>query len=117
MEILGRRQQAVLVREKSQEKILLNKPIFRIGRKQQLVDCFIGDNPTVSRIHAHIEIRGNSYVITDCNSVNHTYVNGEHLPAGKAHVLRHGDVSLTVMYSIKNPFFQFGGSKLHALLF
>lgn len=85
-------QDAFLLRKKNMEKVLLNKPIFRLGRERSYVDYFICDNATVSRVHAQIENRDGTYTITDRNALNHTYVNDECLPSGKSHPLRSGDV-------------------------
>ena len=65
-----------LIRIKNNEKIPLNKPVFRIGKERSYVDYFVGDNPAVSRSHANIINRDGRYFITDTNSTNHTYVNG-----------------------------------------
>lgn len=65
-----------LLRVKNNEKILLNKPVFRIGKEKSYVDYFVGDNTAISRSHANIISRDNGYFIMDTNSTNHTYVNG-----------------------------------------
>ena len=68
-----------LLRIKNGEKIYVDKSIFRIGKEKSAVDYFIGDNPAISRNHASIICRAGVYYITDLNSTNHTYVNGEKL--------------------------------------
>lgn len=65
-----------LVRAKNNERILLNKPVFRIGKERSYVDYFIGDNTAISRSHANIITRDGEYFVVDTNSTNHTYVNG-----------------------------------------
>lgn len=65
-----------LLRLKNNEKITLDKPVFRIGKEKSYVDYFIGDNTAVSRSHANIITRDDGYSIMDTNSTNHTYVNG-----------------------------------------
>ena len=65
-----------LVRSKNNEKILINKPVFRIGKERSYVDYFIGDNAAISRSHANIITREGQYFVVDTNSTNHTYVNG-----------------------------------------
>lgn len=82
---------AFLIRKKSQERILLAKPDFCIGRDRSFVDYCILDNTSVSRSHARILFKNCAYFIVDCNSVNHTYVNGQLIPPGKECVLRSGD--------------------------
>lgn len=70
------KQSAYLIRLKSNEKILIDKPVFRIGKEKSYVDYFIGDNTAISRSHANIILRDGEYFIVDTNSTNHTYVNG-----------------------------------------
>lgn len=65
-----------LIRAKNNEKIMLNKPIFKIGKERSYVDYFISDNTAVSRSHATIFVRSDGVYIVDTNSTNHTYVNG-----------------------------------------
>lgn len=66
-----------LIRTKNNEKILLDKPVFRIGKERSYVDYFIGDNAAISRSHANIISRDGEYFVLDTNSTNHTYVNGQ----------------------------------------
>lgn len=49
------------------------------------------DHPAVSRHHARITRRGDSYVIEDLGSSNGTFVNGEPIAAGVQHSLNRGD--------------------------
>jgi len=65
-----------LIRSRNNEKIPLNKPVFRIGKERSYVDYFIGDNTAISRSHANIIIEEGMYFVVDTNSTNHTYVNG-----------------------------------------
>ena len=46
-----------LIREKNNEKILVNKPSFRIGKEKKYCDYFVFDNNAVSRSHADIITR------------------------------------------------------------
>jgi hypothetical protein len=57
------------------EKIIINKPIFRIGRESDS-DIFL-DDITISRKHAQIEKIDSHYKITDLGSLNGIYVNGK----------------------------------------
>jgi len=45
----------------------------------------------VSRYHSYIQVVDHRISITDFNSTNGTFVNGESLKPSKAHRLRHGD--------------------------
>lgn len=66
-----------LLRIKNNERITLDKPVFRIGKEKSYVDYFIGDNSAISRSHANIISRDGEYFVVDTNSTNHTYVNGQ----------------------------------------
>lgn len=70
-----------LIRTKNNERITLNKPVFRIGKEKSYADYVIGDNTAVSRSHASIISRGGEYFIMDTNSTNHTYVSGQIIPS------------------------------------
>jgi len=68
--------QPYLIRVKNNERIELNKPVFRIGKEKSYVDYFISDNTAISRSHANVISRDGEYFVVDTNSTNHTYVNG-----------------------------------------
>ena len=72
-----------LIREKNQEKILVNKPSFRLGKEKAFCDYFIFDNNYVSRSHADIITREGRYYIKDLNSTNKTYLDGRAIPIEK----------------------------------
>ncbi len=80
-----------LVRLKNNERIPLNKPVFRIGKERSYVDYFVGDNPAISRSHANIIARDGAYFIVDTNSTNHTYVNGMLIQSNVETKISHGD--------------------------
>lgn len=65
-----------LIRVNHYEKIMIDKPVFRIGKEKSYVDYFVANNNAVSRIHADIITENNQYFIKDNNSTNHTFVNG-----------------------------------------
>ena len=65
-----------LIRAQNNERIVLDKPVFRIGKEKSYVDYFIGDNTAISRSHANIIAKDGEYYVVDTNSTNHTYVNG-----------------------------------------
>lgn len=81
---------AYLIRAKSGEKIILNKPVFRIGKERSYVDYWVSDNTAVSRAHANIVSRDGEYFIVDTNSTNHTYINGGMIPTNVETRLPHG---------------------------
>ena len=79
-----------LIRAKNNEKIPLNKPVFRIGKERSYVDYFIGDNTAISRSHANIINRNGEFFVVDTNSTNHTYVNGGMIQSNVETPLSHG---------------------------
>ena len=80
-----------LIRTKNNERIPLNKPVFRIGKERSYVDYFISDNTAISRSHANIVNHDGEFFVVDTNSTNHTYVNGVMIPSGQETKLAHGD--------------------------
>ena len=72
-----------LLRSKTNEKVLMNKPSFIIGKERAYVDYWIGDNPSISRSHAKLICQDGLYYIVDTNSTNHTYVNDEKIPSNQ----------------------------------
>jgi len=80
-----------IIRSKNNEKISLNKPVFRIGKERSYVDYFIGDNTAISRSHANFITREREYFVVDTNSTNHTFVNGEMIQSNVEVNISHGD--------------------------
>ncbi|MFQ9516009.1 MAG: DUF6382 domain-containing protein [Eubacterium sp.] len=80
-----------LIRSKNNEKILLDKPVFRIGKEKSYVDYFIGDNTAISRSHANIISKDGEYFVVDTNSTNHTYVNGTMIQSNMEVKISHGE--------------------------
>lgn len=78
-----------LIRLKNNEKINLDKPVFRIGKEKSYVDYFIGDNTAVSRSHANFITRDGGYYVVDTNSTNHTYINGQMIQSNLETKLSH----------------------------
>ena len=84
--------QAYLIRKKNNEKIILDKDVFKLGKERNFVDYFIGDNTAISRSHANIISRNGEYFVVDTNSTNHTYINGMMLLAGTESKVNSGDI-------------------------
>ncbi len=63
-----------LIWEKTEEKILVDKPVFRIGKEREYCDFFVMNNSTVSRSHADIITDEGRYYIKDLGSTNGTYL-------------------------------------------
>lgn len=70
-----------LIRIKNEEKIVIDKESFKVGKDKNIVDYCVEDNNAVSRNHAHILIRNGGYFIYDNNSTNKTYIDEEIVPA------------------------------------
>lgn len=91
-----------LIRLRTQERVNIDKPVFRIGKEKSYVDYFINDNTAISRSHANIVMRGENYFIVDTNSTNHTYVNGQMIPSSVETKLTNG-----VRFRLANEDFEF----------
>ncbi len=63
---------------------------FLIGKQENLADYVLKED-TVSRLHARIDRRGETYWLTDLNSTNGTAVNGTVLEANETVQIRIGD--------------------------
>ena len=70
-----------LIRKSTGETILIDKPVFRLGKDKSCVDYVISDNNTVSKSHADIVVRKEHYYVLDLNSTNKTFINKRLLPA------------------------------------
>lgn len=81
-----------LIRKKNNEKISLNKPVFRVGKERSYVDYLIGDNTAISRSHANFITREGEYFVIDTNSTNHTFVNGTMIQSNVETTITHGDI-------------------------
>lgn len=64
-----------LHRMSSDEEILIDKPVFRLGKDPGSVDYCIADNNAVSRKHTEIVTRGPRYFVIDLGSKNQTFIN------------------------------------------
>lgn len=93
---------AFIIRLRNNERINVDKPVFRIGKERSFVDYFIGDNSYVSRGHANIMNRDGRYFIIDNNSRNHTYVNGDIITSSTEVELHSGDT-----FKLANEEFEF----------
>ena len=52
-----------LLRKRTGEKITIDKDIFKLGKDAACVDYVVDDNPTISRNHADIIHKKNSYYV------------------------------------------------------
>lgn len=81
-----------LKRLKTSEMIPLETQKFVLGRKPELCDYFILDNPAVTRVHAVFRIRGKKLFVSDNHSTNYTKINGKRLMDYNEHELKNNDI-------------------------
>ena len=82
----------MLVRKITKERIYLEKPDFRVGRKAEVCDYAIEDDRTVSRIHAVFNVAEDKELyVLDNNSLNRVYINGRKIEPMENTQLHDGD--------------------------
>lgn len=81
-----------LVRSVTGDEVVINKPVFRIGKERSYVDYFIFDNGAISRSHADIITRGDRFFVVDLNSKNRTFINNRVLPVNYEVEILNGDI-------------------------
>lgn len=79
-----------LVRQDTNEKIIINKPVFRIGSEKGYVDYCINLS-RISRSHCMIIFRDGKNYLVDTHSLNHTRLNGKRISPATEVLLNHGD--------------------------
>lgn len=82
---------AWLIREKTNEKIELQKETVKLGRSSERCDYVIEGNSTIGRLHAIVRRQNSEYVVVDNDSKNKTYLNGDELEANRPYNLKNGD--------------------------
>ncbi len=78
-----------LIRVNTNERIMITKQTFKIGKASFGMDYSVGDNGAISRNHCTIFAKDGVYYIRDNKSTNHTYVNGVMVKIGQDAVLTH----------------------------
>lgn len=81
-----------LIRKRNQERIPINKAVFRLGRDRDYNDYPMVDNRYIGHSHCHIICRDGEYFVVDDNSKNRTKVNGTVIMPGEETKIAHGDV-------------------------
>lgn len=76
-----------LIRVNTDERIMITKQNFKIGKASMGVDYSVKGNGAVSRVHAVITNKDGIYYIRDNKSTNHTFVNGKTLEEGENELL------------------------------
>lgn len=72
-----------LIRKRTNEKIEINKDVFKMGKEKSYVDYCITGNSAISRSHADIIKKDREFYIVDNNSLNHTFVGKQQIPSQK----------------------------------
>ena len=80
----------VSMEPEKRENIVLDRDTLIVGKMPAQADVVLEES-VISRIHAKLERRQDGYFITDQNSTNGTYVNGERLEAYECRKLRTAD--------------------------
>ena len=83
---------AYLVRILTNEMILIDKSVFRIGRDKTTVDYFIGDNLFISRVHASILETQNEYYLCSYDATNRIYLNNVLMKSNEKKHIKDGDI-------------------------
>ncbi|MBQ8165805.1 MAG: FHA domain-containing protein [Lachnospiraceae bacterium] len=78
-----------LIRVNTEERIMLGKVMFKIGKASRGVDYTVDGNGAISRQHAVIIQRDGVCYIKDNKSTNHTYVNDKMVEDGVEEILTH----------------------------
>lgn len=68
---------AYIIRKRTNDKILIHKSTFNIGKEKSYVDYAIADNPAISRSHISIINRNGQYFLIDTNSTNGTFIDNK----------------------------------------
>ncbi len=79
-----------IIRVNTEERVMITKTIFKIGKANRGNDYTVDGNGHISRQHAIITQRDGVCYIKDNKSTNHTYVNGKEIADGAEEVLTHG---------------------------
>ncbi len=78
-----------LIRVNTEERIMLSKLTFKIGKASRGVDYTVDGNGAISRQHAIITQKDGVCYIKDNKSTNHTYVNDKVVEDGVEEILTH----------------------------
>ncbi len=73
-----------LIRVNTDERIMITKQTFKLGKASMGVDYTVKGNGAVSRVHAVITCKDGVYSVKDNKSTNHTFVNGKLLEEGES---------------------------------
>ena len=77
-----------IIRVNTEEKVIITKNLFKIGKANRGVDYSVTGNGAISRQHAFIIKKDDGYYIKDNKSTNHTFVNNEQVGEGEEVLLK-----------------------------
>lgn len=86
-----RMENAFLLRKRDGSRIMLEKPMLRVGRNRDDIDINLPENLHIGHMHATLLRIGSGYVVIDNNSANHTYLNHTRLDSQNQYPLKDGD--------------------------
>lgn len=78
-----------LIRINTNERVMVNKQTFKIGKASIGMDYRVAGNSAISRNHATVYAKDSVYYIKDNKSTNHTYVNGSIVDEAEDQMLTH----------------------------
>ena len=81
-----------MIRLSNGEKIVVDSDVFNIGKAGKDNNYRISDNVAVSASHAEIVTRNGHYYVSDLDSLNYTYVNGDRIGSNIPKKLESGDI-------------------------
>jgi pSer/pThr/pTyr-binding forkhead associated (FHA) protein len=79
-----------LLSSKLEEKIMVTKAQFKIGRDPEQAD-YASNNKVIGRVHAEVVNEDGEYFLIDNDSRNGSYVNGKRLLPNEKMKLKHED--------------------------
>ncbi len=77
-----------IIRVNTEERVIIKKQTFKIGKSGVGVDFTIHGNGAISRVHAIITSKNGEYYIKDNKSTNHTFVDGRKVEDGENVLLK-----------------------------
>ena len=77
-----------IIRVNTEERVMITKNLFKIGKANRGVDYSVTGNGAISRQHAFIIKKDDGYYIKDNKSTNHTFVNNEQVGEGEEVLLK-----------------------------
>lgn len=93
----------VIINKKSNERVVINREEFTVGRERTSVSYCITGNTSVGRVHAKFVVRGGQTYLVDNSAKNGTFINGSKCRPNQENLLKSGD---TIAFSDEEFTFQ-----------